>query len=94
MTARTTQNQMPNSKQSKKRMETDDLRRMRNKTVRTSMRTAVKNVLQAETADAASAALPTAFKRVDKAAKTNVIHDNTAARKKSQLQRHITKLNG
>ncbi len=84
---------MPNSKQSKKRMETDDARRMRNKTVRTSMRTAVKNVLQAETADAANAALPTAFKRVDKAAKTNVIHDNAAARKKSQLQRHISKLN-
>jgi len=94
MTARTTQSQMPNSKQAKKRMETDDLRRMRNKTVRTSMRTAVKNVLSAETAEAASAALPTAFKRVDKAAKTNVIHDNTAARKKSQLQRHIAKLNG
>ncbi len=80
---------MPNTKQAKKRMETDDLRRQRNKVVRSSMRTAVKKVLQSEDAGDASSALATAFKRVDKAAKTNVIHDNAAARKKSQLQRHV-----
>ena len=85
---------MPNTKQSKKRMQTDDDRRMRNKTVRTSMRSAVKKVLQSESSDEAAAALPEAFKRVDKAAKKNVIHDNAAARTKSALQRHITKLNG
>ena len=85
---------MPNTKQAKKRMHTDDVRRMRNKTVRSSMRTAVKKVLQAENAEVALAALPEAFKKVDKAAKTNVIHDNAAARKKSQLQRHVTQLGG
>ena len=85
---------MPNTKQAKKRMHTDDVRRMRNKVTRTSMRTAVKKVLQSETAEAAQAALPEAFKRVDKAAKKNVIHDNAAARTKSQLQRHVTKLQG
>lgn len=83
---------MPNTKQTKKRMVTDDLRRMRNKTVRSSMRTAVKQVLDAETADDAAKALPTAFKRVDKAAKKNIIHENAAARKKSQLERHVAKL--
>ena len=77
---------MPNTKQAKKRMKTDDDRRMRNKTVRSAMRTAVKNVLQSENADEAKAAMPTAMKRVDKAAKKNIIHDNAAARKKSQLQ--------
>ena len=85
---------MPNTKQAKKRMHTDDVRRMRNKVTRSSMRSAVKKVLQAESADAAQAALPEAFKRVDKAAKKNVIHDNAAARTKSQLQRHVTKLQG
>lgn len=85
---------MPNTKQSKKRMLTDDVRRMRNKVTRSSMRSAVKKVLQAESAEAAQAALPEAFKRVDKAAKKNVIHDNAAARTKSQLQRHVTKLQG
>lgn len=85
---------MPNTKQAKKRMHTDDVRRMRNKTVRTSMRSAVKKVLQSESAEEATAALPDAFKKVDKAAKKNVIHDNAAARKKSQLQRHVSKLQG
>lgn len=85
---------MPNTKQAKKRMETDDIRRMRNKVVRSSMRSAVKKVLSAETTADAEAALPTAFKQVDKAAKKNIIHDNAAARKKAQLNRHIQKLNG
>lgn len=85
---------MPNTKQATKRVKTDDERRQRNKTVRSSMRTAVKKVLQADDAASAEAALPAAFKRVDKAAKKNVIHDNAAARKKSQLQRHVKSLKG
>ncbi|MEL6904802.1 MAG: 30S ribosomal protein S20, partial [Planctomycetota bacterium] len=60
---------MPNTKQAKKRMHTDDLRRVRNKTVRSAMRSAVKKVLTSTDASAAEAALPMAFKRVDKAAK-------------------------
>ncbi|MEM8711467.1 MAG: 30S ribosomal protein S20 [Planctomycetota bacterium] len=85
---------MPNTKQAKKRMHTDDIRRMRNKTVRSSMRSAVKRVLQADSSADAEAALSDAFKRVDKAAKKNIIHDNAAARKKAQLHRHIAKLKG
>jgi len=36
--------------------------------------------------------LPTAFKSIDKAVKGNVIHQNTAARYKSQLARMIKSL--
>ena len=43
------------------------------------MRTAVKKVVQAPTTEAATAALPEAMKRLDKAAKQHVIHPNTAA---------------
>ena len=75
-------------------MQTDDIRRMRNKVVRTSMRSAVKKVLEADSADVAQSSLAEAFKRVDKAAKKNIIHDNAAARKKAQLQNHVSKLNG
>jgi ribosomal protein S20 len=49
------------------------------------MRSAMKRVLRATTPDEASQALPEAFKRVDKAAKRKVIHDNAAARFKRQL---------
>ena len=83
---------MPNTKQSKKRMVTDDLRRMRNKTVRSSMRTAIRRVNEAQTAEEAKAALPAAFKCIDKASKKNVIHDNAADRRKAQLHRHIAGL--
>ena len=55
------------------------------------MKTAVKKVMQAETPEAAAAALPEAVKRVDKAAKRNIIHANAAARKKSQLARAAAK---
>jgi len=51
------------------------------------MRSAVKRVLNAESSDAAKAALPEAMKRVDKAAKNNLIHANAAARVKSQISR-------
>ncbi len=78
---------MPNSKQAKKRVQQNDKRRVANKGVRQSMRTAVKKVLQAETPEEAAKNLPEAMKRVDKAAKKNIIHENAAARKKSQLTR-------
>jgi small subunit ribosomal protein S20 len=83
---------MPNSKQAKKRLRQDELARQRNKADRTAMKTAVKLVLTAEDGDAARQALPAAMKRIDKCAKKNIIHDNAAARKKSQLSRHISGL--
>jgi len=79
---------MPNNKQAKKRMRQDDERRVQNKATRSSMRTAMKKVLTAETAEAAQAAMPEAMKRIDKAAKKNVIHDNAAARYKNRLARN------
>ncbi len=53
------------------------------------MRSAIKKVLQADSAEAAQAAIPAAMKRIDKAAKTNVIHDNAAARYKARLARSV-----
>lgn len=85
---------MPNSKQALKRMKTDDRRRMANKTVASSMKTAIKRVLTAADGTTAEAALPNAMKRIDKAAKTNVIHDNTAARKKAQLAKVVAAKKG
>ena len=82
---------MPNSKQAEKRVRQSEKRRIENKVVRTSMRSAVKKVLTAETKDAAEAALPSAMKRIDKAAKHHVIHANAAARTKSRLAKVAAK---
>ncbi len=80
---------MPNNKQAKKRVRQDEERRQHNKTIRTSMRSAMKKVLNAETAEEANAAMPMAMKRIDKAAKTNIIHDNAAGRYKARLARNV-----
>jgi len=83
---------MAHSKQAKKRIRTNEKRKLRNKTMSSSMKTAVKSLLAAvEAGDkaAAEAALPNTLSRIDKAAKTNVIHDNAAARKKSQMMRAV-----
>ena len=78
---------MPNSKQSTKCVKRDEVRRVQNKSITTAMRSAVKQVLGAESSEAAKEALPIAMKKVDKAAKKNLIHANAAARVKSQLSR-------
>ncbi|MDE0892414.1 MAG: 30S ribosomal protein S20 [Planctomycetota bacterium] len=78
---------MPNSKQSTKCVKRDEVRRIQNKSTTTAMKTAIRHVLSAETPEAAKEALPMAMKRVDKAAKKNLIHANAAARVKSQLSR-------
>jgi small subunit ribosomal protein S20 len=80
---------MPSSKQSTKRMITDEKRRAMNKTLASAMKSAVKKVQSATDGAAAAAALPNAMKRIDKAAKSNVIHDNTASRKKAQLAKVV-----
>ena len=78
---------MPNNKQQKKRHRTDELRRQRNKTTKSAMRSSIRKVLNADSKEAALAEPPEAMKRIDKAAQKNVIHENTAARMKSRLSR-------
>ena len=80
---------MATSKQAKKRIRTSEKSGIENKGVRTSMRSALKSVLGAETQEAAKALVPHAMKKVDKAAKKGVIHANSAARKKSQIARAV-----
>ena len=78
---------MPNNKQASKVVKRDEVRRDHNKAITSAMRTAVKFVLDAESPEAAKKALPDAMKKVDKAAKKNLIHANAAARVKGQLSR-------
>ena len=83
---------MPSSKQAKKRVITDDRRRLANKAKNSAMKSATKKVMDADSKEAAEAALPNAMKMIDKCAKHNIIHANGAARRKSSLDRHIAAL--
>lgn len=73
---------MPRIKSSKKRMRQNVAARAHNRTLRSQLRSAVK---QARTAGADDAALSTASALLDRAGRKRLIHPNTAARHKSRL---------
>jgi small subunit ribosomal protein S20 len=51
----------------------------------------IKKLILAKDVKAAEALMSTAFQAIDKAAKTHLIHKNTASRKKSRLAAMIAK---
>lgn len=83
---------MANIKSQKKRIITNERRRVRNKGVRTALRTYVKrfrSALDAGNVDEAREALQIASRALDKAASKGIIHRNNAANRKSELARAL-----
>ncbi len=83
---------MPNTKSAAKRLKQSEVRRVRNKAIKTRTKTEMKRVLDSvQTGDiaAAEANFRLAAKKLDQAGSKGVIHKNTAARHKSRLQRTI-----
>ena len=82
---------MANIKSQIKRNRQNETRRLRNKAVRSEMKTRVKNAVRAAQSgdDGLAAATSTAVKRIDKAAAKGVIHKNQAARRKSRLAKKL-----
>ncbi len=86
---------MANIKSQKKRIRTAEKARIRNKAVRSELKTAVKGVRQAVEAkdlDAAQTAANKAGRLLDKAASKGVIHKNQAAKRKSGVQKLVNTL--
>jgi small subunit ribosomal protein S20 len=83
---------LAHSKSALKRWRQNEAHRERNKPVRTAARTAVRKARTAiQDGDEAEAAIREATRVLDKAAKRNIIHKNTAARQKSRLMRRLNK---
>lgn len=78
---------MANIRSQIKRNRQNEKRRVRNKAVRSELRTRVK-AAEAGGEDA-DEALRMAMKTIDKAAAKGVIHKNEAARRKSRLQKRV-----
>lgn len=80
---------MANHKSAVKRARQNEIRRMRNRSVKTRVKHVVKDVRQAATqegaAEAIEARLKAAQATIDKAAKKGVLHKRTASRKVSRL---------
>ena len=82
---------MANIKSQIKRNRQNEARRVRNKAVRSELKTRTKVAVAAADggADDADELARTAMKRLDKAASKGVIHKNQAARRKSRLAKRV-----
>ena len=86
---------MANIKSQKKRVITNEKAHLRNKEVKSAIKTSVRSVRKAVDAgdkEAAQAAFQVAARRLDKAAGKGVIHRNQAANRKSGLATAINAL--
>ena len=84
---------MTNIKSQIKRNRQNEKRRTRNKAIRSEVNSRVKSTLKsAESGQSDEEALRTAIKKIDKAARKNILHKNTAARKKSRLTKRYNEL--
>ncbi|MCG6988756.1 MAG: 30S ribosomal protein S20 [Gemmatimonadetes bacterium] len=83
---------MPNIKSAKKRMELTHTARAKNRAERSRVRTAVKRVREATTAEEAQARYAEAQALLDRAATRGLHSANAVARWKSSLQRHVSSL--
>ena len=85
---------MANIRSQIKRNRQNEKRRLRNKAVRSELRTRTKRAITAlETgAEDSEEALRLAVKRIDKAAAKGVIHKNQAANRKSRLMHRVAAL--
>lgn len=84
---------MANIKSQIKRNRQNEVRRLRNKAVRSELKTRVKTASNAATsgADTAADSLLIAVKRLDQAAAKGIIHKNQAANRKSRLMKRVAK---
>ncbi|PAT13661.1 30S ribosomal protein S20 [Corynebacterium hadale] len=86
---------MANIKQQKKRVLTNEKRRLRNKSIRSATRTEIRKFREAvESGDKAAAEtqLRVASRKLDKAVTKGVYHRNSAANKKSNMATALNKM--
>ena len=86
---------MANIKSQIKRIRTNEAARLRNKSVKSSLKTAVRRFREAADAgnrEAALTALQDASRKLDKAVSKGVIHANQAANKKSAMAQRANAL--
>ncbi|BAT71985.1 small subunit ribosomal protein S20 [Thermosulfidibacter takaii ABI70S6] len=86
---------MPNIKSAKKRLRQAEKRRLRNKAIRSYVKTCIKKVLAAieagEDKESLMEKVRIAQKAIDKACSKGTFHKNEAARKKSRLMAKVNK---
>ena len=84
---------MPNIKSAKKRVRINEAKAMRNKAVKSDLKTALKkaDLAVANNTDDKEAVIKTAIKKVDMACSKGILHKTNASRKKSALAKSLNK---
>lgn len=84
---------MPNIKSAKKRVKVSEKKNLRNRMIKSAVRTSVKKLEAAIAADpqTANAQLVETTSAIDKAASKGVMHKNAANRKKARLAKQLAK---
>jgi len=83
---------LPNVKSAKKRVKTNELRRNRNRSYRSNLKTSMKKVLSSTDPERAAQYLGEAISLLDNCSCMGIIHKNNAARKKARLMAHVNSL--
>ena len=83
---------MANTQSAKKRIRTNERRRIRNKVYISKAKTLMKSVLESNDPETADARLKETISFLDKTASKGRLHKNNVARKKSKLHRHVNNL--
>lgn len=86
---------MANIKSAKKRIKVTETKTLRNKMVKSALKTSIKKyetAIEAGNADEAKVLLGSAIRSIDMAASKGIIHKNVASRKKSRLTLKLNKL--
>lgn len=86
---------MANIKSAKKRILVNQTKAARNKSIKSSVKTAIKKVelaVEQNDAEAAKAALPDAISAIDRAETKGVYHKNNASRKVSRLSKAVNSI--
>lgn len=82
---------MPNIKSAKKRVKVINTKTLRNKAIKSDLKTALKkaDAAVAENSSDKAEVIRVAIKKVDMACTKGIMHKNAAARKKSQLAKKL-----
>lgn len=83
---------MPQHKSAVKRMRQNEIRRQRNKSRKSRVRTKMKKLRNLTDPDAARELLNDVKSELDRLAAKGIIHKNKAANYKSKLERHVDSL--
>ncbi len=86
---------MPRTRSAKKHLRESGKRTLRNKSVKSAVKTQLKKVISAvgeKDAERANAELKAAYKKLDQAAAKRVINKNAASRHKSRLAKKVSGL--